>query len=237
MWHGWFSLMTSFFLVLLVARTSALTADVGSLAREIYGRPSPPQLVVYLTGGGAQLVPMLLTTPGASRSVLELRVPYAQRALKDLLGAEPTRYCVPDVARSLALAAYERAQELSSEEGAPCMGVGCTAALRSTPERRGQHRCYIAVATDEGVHELELMLTKGVRERAEEDEVVSRCMLLGLAKVCGLDVAFDVTPWREFWSLAAGPSDEIDPAMVASLATEELKHRFRMRSELEAAAA
>lgn len=210
--------MLLFELVVLAASTpsaSTLPSPV-DLVRQIYSLS--PQIVLYVTGGGTQLVPWMLATPGASQSVLDLQVPYSQRALAELLGAPPDRCCVPDVARQLALAAYSRARKLS-DDGLPCIGLGCTAALRSVATRRGEHRCYIAVCTADGVHELSLLLAKNARSRELEDAVVARCALLGLAASCGIEVP----EARDFWRLpppdGEGPREgtaaESLPAAVA----------------------
>ena len=118
--------------------------EVTALVRKFHEQPHPPGLVLYLTGGCMQLVPMLLTVPGASRTVLELQVPYSQRSLRQLIDTEPAQYVSADVARQLARQAFLRAQELSgSADGAGvgrCLGLGCTAALRSDPPKRGAHR-------------------------------------------------------------------------------------------------
>ena len=44
---------------------------------------SPWQGVFHITGGGSGLLAELLTTPGASGTVLEAVVPYAEAALAD----------------------------------------------------------------------------------------------------------------------------------------------------------
>jgi hypothetical protein len=62
------------------------------------------------------------------------------------------------VASLLATRAYERSLALGGGERA--VGLGCTAALRSVPMKRGDHRCYIAVRTAKGVHSLALTLAK-----------------------------------------------------------------------------
>ena len=61
------------------------------------------QGVFYVTGGGSLLISELLTTPGASASVLEARVPYAAAALADLLGRAPDQACSDSTARAMAI--------------------------------------------------------------------------------------------------------------------------------------
>ena len=186
----------------LVARRS----DCISLARKFHEQPQAPGLVLYLTGGGMQLAPMLLTVPGASRTVLELQVPYSQRSLRQLIDTEPDQYVSADVARRLARQAFLRAQELSGTAaaggtaGGRCLGLGCTAALRSEPMKRGAHRCFVAVRTSEGTHELALTLAKGARSRPSEDAVVGRVALGALARACGLELS---EQQADMWRLPA----------------------------------
>jgi len=222
----------------MVARRS----DVVSFARKFHEQPQAPGLVLYLTGGCMQLAPMLLTVPGASRTVLELQVPYSQRSLRELIETEPAQYVSADVARQLARQAFLRAQELSGTAaaegtgGGRCLGLGCTAALRSDPPKRGEHRCFLALHSAVGVWELELTLNKALnRSRALEDEVVSRCALVALAQECGLSLLSggealgpvdpESVEARAFWQL---PSDDeaVFQKDAALLQDEALLMRF-----------
>ena len=205
-------------------------ADALGLAKQLYDMPQPPKLVAYITGGGAQLAPWLLATPGASKSVLELQVPYSRHSLAQLLGSEPARFCSAEVARGLASEAFKRARELhDGDSAAECfVGLGCTAALRSEPPKRGEHRCYLAVRTSAGMHEFTLALAKGWRSRLLEDAVVSRCALLAVAHASDLPTApgpGDV----DFWRLDADDEPEAEAAAeggVRLIADEQLEHRF-----------
>ena len=116
------------------------------------------------------------------------------------------------------------------------MGLGCTAALRSDPPKRGEHRCFLALHSAVGVWELELTLNKALnRSRALEDEVVSRCALIALAQesslslLSGGEALGPVDPEsveaRAFWQL---PSDgeAIFRKDAALLQDEALLMRF-----------
>lgn len=163
--------------------SATIPSDVRLFAERLYALPTVPKLVVYITGGGAQIAPWLLAVPGASRAVLELQVPYSQTSLTQLLGAEPRKFCCAEVAKDLASAAYSRARELSGKRE-HCIGLGCTAALGSDRPRRGEHRCFIAVRTSGGLHSAEVTLTKGQRDRWLEDAVVARSALYLLGLAC-----------------------------------------------------
>ena len=91
-----------------------IPADVHALVSRIYQHAPAPQVALYVTGGGMQLVPWLLAVPGASSSVLEVRVPYARPSLDELLGEPAGRACTRDVARRLASAAAEEEGSIAS---------------------------------------------------------------------------------------------------------------------------
>ena len=91
-----------------------------------------PTLVLATTGGGSRAISRLLTVPGASRSVLEAIVPYAEPALARFLGGKPDQYCSPATARAMAMAAYRRALDYA-DSPAMAVGLGCTAGLATRP--------------------------------------------------------------------------------------------------------
>ncbi|NCF44140.1 MAG: hypothetical protein GWP70_04885, partial [Proteobacteria bacterium] len=47
------------------------------------------QGVLHITGGGTSVLSKLLAVPGASRTVLDATIPYANAALAQLLGGVP----------------------------------------------------------------------------------------------------------------------------------------------------
>ena len=65
--------------------------------------------VLVATGGGAEAISHLVSTPGASAVVLEGLVPYAREAVDSLLGGPQETYCSSRAARRLAVMAWQRA--------------------------------------------------------------------------------------------------------------------------------
>lgn len=112
------------------------------------------QGVFCITGGGSPLISELLVTPGASKTVLEVTVPYAGSALAGYLGRPPEQACAESTARALAMAAFQRARTLSAAQGKPervcnqVFGFACTASLATDRIKRGEHRAHIALQTD-----------------------------------------------------------------------------------------
>jgi hypothetical protein len=143
----------------------------------------PFRYLLALTGGGAQAAGWLLTVPGASRTILEVLVPYYERALADFLGRVPKHSCSPETAIDLALRAERRAAWL-----APCedvLGVGCTASLATDRPKHGGHRFHLALSGLGRLRAASLTLTKGARDRAGEEDVRDRVLLNELARAAG----------------------------------------------------
>lgn len=146
---------------------------------------APPRLVLAVTGGGNAVVTDLLGVAGASRTVLEIVVPYSERSLADLLGGPVDGAVSAATARAMAESCARRAAELVSDD-VPTLGVACTAALATDRVRRGEHRAHVAVVGDGILLEERCALDKGVLDREGEDRVVADAVLSVIARACGV---------------------------------------------------
>lgn len=197
--------------------------SMSDIAAAIYELPTPHSIVVFTTGGGIQLATYLLATPGASRCMLEVQLPYSRASTAQLLGYEPARYATAEVAAHLATSAFERAKQLG-EAGQPAVGLGGTAKLRSTASLDpGDHRAFFAVRTEAGLYELELALTKGARSRLGEDSVVSGVALIALANACGVALS---EQQRDAWRLVADVEGDDADAFARLVEAEKLQASF-----------
>src|SRR5260221_14543383 len=70
--------------------------------------------------------------------------------------------------------------------GPDLVGLGATAALVSDRPRKGEHRFHIAFANSAGIAHCTCVMAKGRRDRAAEEELVSRAIVLWLARACGI---------------------------------------------------
>ena len=129
---------------------------------------SPWRGVLLLTGGAGFLSEML-SVAGASRTVLEAKVPYAAASLAELLGGQPEQACSGPTARAMAMAALQRALQLAQRAGlsnaeptaaprtnrnaAPALsadrlfGFAVTASMATDRSKRGPCRAHVAVQT------------------------------------------------------------------------------------------
>ena len=147
-----------------------------------------------ITGGGSGAVGELLRVPGGSRLLIEAQVPYDEQALAAFLGFAPAQACSSDTAIAMARTARRRAARLVPSTGVgvgtDLVGLGATAALVSDRPRRGEHRFHIAFANSAGPNSTgahcTCVLAKGRRDRAAEEDLVSRAIVLWLARACGI---------------------------------------------------
>jgi hypothetical protein len=143
------------------------------------------KVALAITGGGSGAIGDLLRVPGGSRLLIEAQVPYDASALATFLGFAPAQASSADTAIAMARTARGRAARLAPEESDP-VGLGATAALVSDRPRKGEHRFHIAFANSAGIAHCTGVLAKGRRDRAAEEDLVSRAIILWLAHACGI---------------------------------------------------
>ena len=139
-----------------------------------------------ITGGGSGAVGELLRVPGGSRLLIEAQIPYDALALESFLGFAPAQACSSDTAIAMAQSARARAARLVTEGVTDLVGLGATAALVSDRPRKGEHRFHIAFANSAGIAHCTCVMAKGRRDRAAEEDLVSRAIVLWLARACGV---------------------------------------------------
>lgn len=148
-----------------------------------------------ITGGGSGAIGELLRVPGGSRLLIEAQVPYDGEALAMFLGFAPAQASSADTAIAMARTARARAAGLvppnpdagadgNLAAGPDLVGLGATAALLSDRPRRGEHRFHIAFANACGGAHCTGVLAKGRRDRAAEEDLVARAIVLWLARAC-----------------------------------------------------
>jgi nicotinamide mononucleotide (NMN) deamidase PncC len=141
---------------------------------------SPTMLVLAVTGGGLALVTDLLHVAGASRTVLEVRVPYAPPALAELVGGLHASAVSEEVAIAMAAQCRQRAVALApvAHDG-PLWGVAATAALVTDRTRRGADRGWIAL--DDGIATVAQLVELEPGDRVTQDRAVADALLALIA--------------------------------------------------------
>ncbi len=132
----------------------------------------------------------LLGVAGASRTILEVVVPYGRHSMAGFLGFEPEQSAAAETARQMARAAYRKARE-QLEDDSPPLGLSCAATIATDRPKRGEHRAFVATWDGQATNVYSLLLHKGLRDRAGEEEVVSRLIISALAAASGLEADID----------------------------------------------
>lgn len=146
---------------------------------------SPCRLVMHITGGGIVAITDLLVVSGASRSILEITVPYSPLALAELVGEADAGAVSEHTALALAEAALGRARSLGADANV-AIGVGCTAALVTNRARRGSDVAHIATVTTRGVARavVDLSGKEGDLNRSEQDRLVANAVIVAIDSAC-----------------------------------------------------
>jgi hypothetical protein len=186
------------------------------------------------TGGGSLAGTWLLNHPGASRAVLEFQVPYGEEALAAFLGRPGGPHGAEmETARAMAARAYQRARAFAPR--GPVLGVGCTAALATSRQRRGEDRAAIALRSAQGYGFCQLQLAKGGAERLAQEELLSQVILQVIGEGCGLEpVALRLPTWAsvaqrqapscpELEQLLAGEAEVVEWGLEGSLSLSPVR--------------
>jgi Cytidylyltransferase-like len=172
-----------------------------------------------ITGGGSGAVGELLRIPGGSRLLIEAQVPYDTLALATFLGFAPAQACSADTAIAMARRARARAVRLVPA-GTKLVGLGATAALVSDRPRKGEHRFHIAFANSARIAHCTGILAKGRRDRAGEEDLVSRAIILWLAQACGISAPSPrslLDADEHFVEAGVATSDNIDQLLTGEV--------------------
>lgn len=162
--------------------------DVTDLVERIHDRPQ--LLVMNFAGAGVQALAWLHSVGGSSRTVLEAVDRYSVGTLREATGFVPDQFTSLRVGKALAEHAWSRAAALAeaAEPGLShvVVGVGLTATIATDRPKRGDHRMVLATRDAFGVVARELVLAKGERTRAEEEDLVSLLTLRAIAGASGI---------------------------------------------------
>lgn len=140
------------------------------------------RLSVYISGSNSSMISWLTLEPGASKAILELRNAYSYGAAGTLLSKEPTSWVSEVVSQEFARSAFLNSLKYDFKEAKgnifdlrsdKLIGVGVTGSIRTSREKKGDHKAYISIMDSEQIVSFRIKLSKGERSRLEEDEFLS----------------------------------------------------------------
>jgi len=195
-----------------------IPSEIEILVAEI--NATPQQTVLEFAGAGSLALFWLHSQGGSSRTILEAVDRYAALSTIDLLGTQPPRFVATKTARTMGTHAYQRALRLSGGN-TPVVGIGCTATIATDYAKRGKHGCRVCVVERTRFTQYALTLEKGVRERLEEEAIISRIVLHGLARACGLesDLKLDLRDTEPLKTSSGAYRDPLDSLLAEEVET------------------
>jgi hypothetical protein len=193
-----------------------MDVTIRDLVQQIHDMP--PRLVLVTAGAGTDTLSWLLGVAGASRTLIEALVPYDSAAFNDFLGQEPEQYVSAETAALMAGRALTRGRWLRPDE--TIIGVACTATIVTDRPKKGEHRAHIVTWTPTAITWHNLTLEKGARDRAGEEEVVSRVVLHALGQVYGLRTFVPSEERRSWLGLGSGDNYEQEQSDLTSPAEQ-----------------
>lgn len=137
-------------------------------------------------GGGSRAIPRLLSRPGASRTVLEVLVPYGSGALYDLALGTGGSSVDRETVCAMAERAFDRANRLSDGRGR-YFGIGVTAALATDRNRRGIDRAWLGVRTVGRMILAHVVFSPPAETRDGQEDVMTEVVFDLLSKALRLD--------------------------------------------------
>jgi hypothetical protein len=163
-----------------------IEADVQNAIAQIHAAPN--KMVLEFAGAGSLVLWWLHSVAGSSRTVLEATDRYAVSSLSHLLGGgQPESFVSVETAEAMARQAYERAIQLDGTQNTTfLLGVGCTATIATSYEKRGEHHCALAIQSSEGITTYDLRMKKGFRDRLGEEILIGRLLIRAILSACGL---------------------------------------------------
>jgi hypothetical protein len=165
-----------------------------------------------VTGGGSTSIGYLMSQPGASRTVLEFYVPYAEEATLDYIkhnlgpNHKIESFASRDTAILLSQAAHRRSTKIMTTQCSDIqelrslnrvVGIGATASLVSKNWKKGDHRIHVSIFTNDNFTTFSLTLYKGsmmqpFRTREQEEDLCGKLIIAVVAFQCEIFDTFGV---------------------------------------------
>ena len=143
---------------------------------------------IVITGCGISSLSWLFGISGTSNTIITSYVPYSMNSLKEFLGKELSSHVSEEEAINMAKVAYQNSKNLTDKkDDMHLFGLGCTGAISTNRDRKGEDRAHIAIATRNSLSYFSLYFDKYNRDRISEDIIISKQIINCIAKAHGIE--------------------------------------------------
>ena len=168
----------------------AYTTNKKRLIKKLHD--SSGKFVAVITGGGLSAMADILSVPGASKTVLEVTVPYSKSSLFAYIKENYESHVSKKEAILLANIAYKRSKTYEQGNNVETIGISCTAAIATIPVRKGTDRAFVACTNGESVSCASIYFSNEFRSRFKQDEIISGVILNFLSGAFNLDISLNL---------------------------------------------
>lgn len=138
-----------------------MNANIFQFVTKLHATASK-QLILYTTGAGSKAIMWLMNVAGASKSVLDLHMPYDQEATQMLLQNSFVidKFVASETVQQLARAAYLKALHVKRAANPTSTlaqvydtvyGVACSASIVTSQVKKGHHQAYLGIYDAKGI--------------------------------------------------------------------------------------
>ena len=152
---------------------------------------NPYKLISVITGAGVTAITDMLSVPGASKTVLEVIVPYSKSALEFYKNAPIINHVSVKESQELALLAYRRGKNYI-KNNEDYIAISCTAAISTIPQRKGEDRAHISWTNGKEIKSVSIYLSKMFRSRISQERLISDLIINSIAESFGIDLKLDL---------------------------------------------
>ena len=135
------------------------------------------EFVLVFAGAGSHAIDRLLSVPGASKTVLEIMIPYSNNSLDEFLGLKPEKYVSLETVELMAKKAYDRALQLKFNTNGNILGVSITAALPTYYNKKGEIKAYMAICYSMGLIKCEINFPDQSLSRNDYENIISNLVI------------------------------------------------------------
>jgi hypothetical protein len=143
---------------------------------------------IILTGAGFSFLNWLLMCEGASNTILKVTIPYNKDTLIKLIRNKSIIDKNPLVSKTisshLAKLAKEEIKEIKTSNSSDIFGISCSGSISTNYQKKGNHHAWISIygrhknsPQKNQILNMHIQLEKGLRNREEEDKIISYAMI------------------------------------------------------------
>ena len=174
---------------------------------------SPIKLNIILTGAGFSFLNWLFLCEGASNTVIKATIPYNKNTLFKLIGNLNKNNSLVSKTVSSKLATFAKEEIKDFKNDPQFWGISCTGSISTNYKKRGNHHAWISVnggPIKKRTWSMHIKLEKGLRNRMEEDQIISYAMIKFLLATSNSKFEIKNIDYSEIFKIKLSTEEKIE---------------------------